>query len=79
MALRLPYDDLSAIRMEYGGDTAVCLREGLCLWLQGEGATWRALVDAVANTSGGNNLALALEIARKHEGMAIIVQFRCIP
>ena len=47
----------------------VCLREGLCLWLRGKGATWRILVDAVANTSGGNNLALALELAEKHKGM----------
>ena len=62
-------NDLSAIRREHGRDTAACLREGLCLWLQSGKATWRVLVDTVANSSGGNDLTLALEIARKHEGM----------
>lgn len=81
LALRLSYDDLSAIRREHGGDTAACLREGLCLWLQSEKATWRALVDTMANSSGGNDLTLALEITRKHGGgMPIFrwIQMLCI-
>ena len=69
LALKRPHDDLSAIKRENSGDTTACLREGLFLWLQGERATWRMLVDAVANSSGGNDLTLALEIAKKHEGM----------
>ena len=70
LALGLSYSDLSAIRSsENGGDTAVYLREGLCLWLRGGKATWRMLVDAVANSTGGNDLTLALDIAKKHEGM----------
>ena len=74
MALRLPYDDLSTIRREHGGNTAACLCEGLILWLQGEGATWRVLIDAVANTSGGNDLTLALKIAKNHEGMQCVLE-----
>ena len=73
MALQLSCDHLSAIAKEHGGDTSACLREGLTLWLHGDydtarhgPPTWRKLVDAVANSSGGNDLTLALEIAQNH-------------
>ena len=74
-ALRCSYDDLSAIKKVHAGDLTTCLREGLALWLEGAYDTkqhgppsWRMLVAAVDNSSGGNNPALALEIAEKHKG-----------
>ena len=75
LALQIPYNDLSAIRRDYGGDTGVCLREGICIWLQGGEATWRILVDAVANSCGGKDAKLAIEIARKHEGMPVNIVY----
>ena len=63
----------------------MCLREGLTLWLQGDydtakhgPPTWRKLVDAVANSSGGNDLTLALEIAQAHKSMLLLLR-ACMP
>ena len=74
LALRVSPDDLSAIDKEHGGDTGTCLRKGLTHWLQGDydtekhgSPTWRMLVAAVDNSSGGNDSALALDIAEKHQ------------
>ena len=67
-------DDLSAIN-EQSNDPGACLREGLTRWLKGdnntEKASWRILVDAVANSSGGNDLTLAMAIAEEHKGMIV--------
>ena len=73
LALRVSDDDLSAIKKEQASDIDACLCKGLSLWLKGGydmekygPPTWRVLVDAVANSSGGNNYALALKIADQY-------------
>ena len=75
LALRISDNDLSAINREQSGDTEACLRKGLSCWLQGDydvgkhgPPSWRMLVDAVANSTGGNDHKLALDIAELHEG-----------
>ena len=68
-------DVLSAIEKEQQGDTSVCLHRGLTHWLKRSydtekhgPPTWRMLVADVDNSSGGNDCALALDIAEKHQG-----------
>ena len=75
LALRISHDDLSAVEEKRHGNVVACLRDGLSLWLQGcynkvkyGPPTWRMLVDAVANSAGGDDHSLALEIAEKHRG-----------
>ena len=75
LALRVSPVDLSAIDEKRHGDPDACLQDGLSLWLQGHYNTdtygppsWRMLVDAVANSAGGDEHALAVEIAEKHKG-----------
>ena len=67
-------DDLSAIK-EQSDDPGACLREGLTRFLKGgnntEKASWRILVDAVTDSSGGNDLALAMAIAEEHKGIIV--------
>ena len=72
--LQVSPDDLSSIE-ERGGDPGTCLHRGLTHWLQGDydtekhgSPTWRMLVAAVDNPSGGNDSALASDIAKKHQG-----------
>ena len=71
LALQVSDDDLSAIKREHR-DIATCLLRGISLWLQRVHSygppTWRVLVDAIANSSGGDNHVLALELADKHQG-----------
>lgn len=66
---------LDTIKKNHPGDIEECLFEGLQQWLQRNyntekhgPPTWRKLVEAVDNSSGGHNHTLALEIAKKHEG-----------
>ena len=75
LALRVSVDELAAIDLNHHGDPSACLRQGLTHWLQGHydvkkygPPTWRLLVDAVANSAGGDDYALAWEIKRCHEG-----------
>ena len=75
LALRISPGDLSAVEEKRHGDVVACLRDGLSLWLQGcydkvkyGPPTWRMLVDAVANSAGGDDHSLALEIAKEHRG-----------
>ena len=80
LILGISADDLSAIRKEQFGDTDACLQDGLTCWLK-EGydiekhgpPTWRRLVDAVANSAGGDDHTLALDIAKKHESKLMLV------
>ena len=62
--------DLSAIDLG-PGETDTKLRKGLGIWLKGIYSygqpTWSVLVNAVANSSGGNNQELALKIADQHK------------
>ena len=65
-----------------------CLRAVLTKWLQQNYNTdrfglpsWKLLVDAVAHRSGGNNPALARQIAANHNGKSVYmynVYFRCV-
>ena len=77
LILGISADDLSAIKKEQSDDS---LREGLTRWLRGDydtkkygRPTWRSLVDAVANSSGGDDHTLALDIAEKHKGKLMLV------
>ena len=80
LILGISADDLSAIWKEQSGDADACLQEGLTCWLK-EGydtdkhhpPSWRWLVDAVANSAGGDNHALALDIAENHKGKLMLV------
>ena len=75
-ALRLMPSDESAINTMYPGNPNDCLRAVLTKWLQ-KGydyqkhgpPTWGMLVKAVADPAGGDNIALAEEIARNHQGI----------
>ena len=80
-ALRLRAAEEDAIASKYPSNPSDCLREVLTKWLQKGyyyqkhgSPTWRMLVEAVAHPAGGNYVALAEEIARKHQG---IVYSRC--
>ena len=71
-ALHLKQGELDAIKRE-SADCAEAMIKIITSWLRknydlerfGE-PTWKALVEAVANPIGGNNNALAMEIARSH-------------
>ena len=78
-SLGISPDVLSAIEKEHGYDTGVCLHRGLTHWLKRNydtkkygPPTWRMLVAAVDNSSGGNDSALALDIAEKHRGKSTV-------
>lgn len=73
--LGLPEDQLSRIKTEYREDPLECLREGIiCLLKENYNTdeygllTWRRLVEAVADTAGGNDHSLARKIAAEHRG-----------
>ena len=75
LALRVSSSNLSTIDEKRRGDPDTCLQDGLSLWLQGHynadthgPPTWRMLVDAVANSAGGDDHTLAVEIAKNHKG-----------
>ena len=80
MILGISDDDLSAIEQKRCDDPGACLREGLTRWLK-EGyntekhgpPTWRRLVDAVANSAGGDDHSLALDIAKEHKSKLMLV------
>lgn len=72
-ALHLKQDDLDTIKRE-NADFAEALTKIISNWLKLNynwqkfvKPTWKALVEAVASPIGGNNTALAMEIARSHE------------
>ena len=79
LILGISCGDLSAIRKDQFGVTDDCLQEGLTCWLKGYDTekygppTWRRLVDAVANSAGGDDHALALDIAGKHKSKLKLV------
>ena len=79
LALQLSHGTLSAIGTKHTSDISTCLREGLTHWLQRDydtkkhgPPTWRMLVDAVYNSCGGDDQALALDIAEKHKGWCLL-------
>ena len=70
---------LDTIKKNHPGDVEECLFEGLQQWVQRKYDTekhgppnWRQLVEAVDNSSGGSNPALALEIAKKYKSWCMI-------
>ena len=74
LALRLDPSALSRVRKNFS-DVEDCLQEVLTQWLQKAYNTtrfgdpsWKLLVEAVAHPAGGNNPALAQQIALKYNG-----------
>ena len=71
-------DDLDTVKRE-NADSAEALTKIISNWLRknynferfGE-PTWKALVEAVASPLGGNNTALAIEIATSHPKSSFI-------
>ena len=77
LALRLRPADLQTIET-HRTDPNSCLTDVLTKWLQQNYNTdrfglpsWKLLVNAVAHCIGGNNPALARQIATKHNGMCV--------
>ena len=72
-ALRIPPAKLSTIKATPGSTPESCLKNTLLEFLKknydtekyGE-PSWRLIVHAVAARAGGNNVELALEIAKNH-------------
>ena len=78
LALRLDPDTLNDIEADCR-DVKSCLREVLAKWLKKSYNTtrygppsWELLVAAVTHPAGGNNRALAEQIAEKHNGKCIV-------
>lgn len=79
-ALKLPMSQEEIIRKGTRGDDCNhCLRMVLSNWLQKSykygrygPPTWRMLIKAVGDPTGGNDCALAETIAKKHLGMYCI-------
>ena len=73
-ALRLKHDSLANIEAGNSSDPLACLASMVTEWLKrnynvgkfGE-PTWQMLVKAVGHPAGGANIALAKNIARRHE------------
>ena len=75
MALRLKPALLNRIQADHPGDVKECLTDALTEWLNKSYNTsrfgppsWKLLVAAVANPAGGNDRALAEQIAHKYNG-----------
>ena len=73
--LGLPGDRISRIDTMHRGDPEKCLRDGIiCLLKENYDIdehgllTWRRLVEAVADTAGGDDHSLARRIAAEHRG-----------
>lgn len=74
--LGLPESRLAQIKAECRDDPQECLQKGIICLLQENfntgkygRLTWRRLVEAVADTAGGNNHTLARKIAAEHKGV----------
>ena len=84
LALRLLPADRGKIAVQYSNPDE-CLEKVLVKWLQKcynyqkfGSPTWKMLVKAVDDPTGGNCSALAETIAKKHPGMYSVVQSACI-
>ena len=73
--LGLPESQLAEIKTECHESPQECLQKGIiCLLRENYNTdnhgllTWRRLVEAVADTAGGNNHTLARRIAAEHRG-----------
>ena len=73
-ALRLKSVALESIQAGSGGNPPACLASMVTEWLKrnynvqrfGE-PTWKRLVEVVGHPAGGANMAVAMDIARKHK------------
>ena len=81
--LRIDSGRLDVIQEDNPRDSNKCLSEMLTCWLKRSYdverfgvPTWRAVVKVVAQPAGGDNYALALRIARKHQGNNVLVVSR---
>ena len=81
LVLGLRPSDQSAIEAAHPGNPHKCLQAVVVKWLlkgynyQRFGSpTWRMLVEAVGDPAGGDNVALAETIAKKHPGMHVHTQ-----
>ena len=79
-ALRLHPDLLKRIMANHS-DVVICLEEALTEWLKKSYDTdrfgppsWKLLVSAVAHPAGGNDRALAEQIAKNHNGKSSHLQ-----
>ena len=78
VALRLDLNGLDNIKAVNCGDPQACLSSMVTEWLKrnysvkkfGE-PTWQWLVDVVGDPAGGGHMALARDIARKHQASGI--------
>ena len=73
LALGMHIDALSRIDSNHR-KVEDCLEDALCEWLSLVSTprgipSWELIVEAVAHDAGGNNKALAQEIARNHNGI----------
>ena len=74
LALRLKPNTLDGIQAKNSGDPSTCLTSMLTEWLKknynvkrfGE-PTWQRLVEAVGDPAGGENMALATDLASRHK------------
>ena len=65
--LGVPVHELETLQKQYGADFDQALNDIIVFWLRGRTSrTWHALARAVDSETGGNNPALALEIAGRH-------------
>jgi len=78
-ALRLRPAVVDTIAATWGGNPRQCLREVIIRWLRKTydvdrhgPPTWRTLVKAVSDKAGGDNPALAEQIAKDHDGIIAI-------
>ena len=82
LAVGLTPDQLHMIEMNHQGNCEDCITEALTLWLMkmnynteifGE-PSWEMLARAVGHPAGGNNPALAQEIARRYFATSVLVE-----
>ena len=73
LQLGILFNKIKTIKLRNNGEPATCLNEVLGEWVNVEYDTkkhghpcWRKLCEATASPAGGNNKALALNIAERH-------------
>ena len=80
IVLGLPPGELQAIQQTCSQNVAQALTQALLTWLrqlynvEKHGApTWQRLVEAVGSPAGGNNHALAMDIASRHCTIGMLI------
>ena len=78
--LGIPPGELDATRKEHSHDVDQAFNEVILKWLRQlynvsrfGPPTWKRLIEAVISPAGGNNYALAKEMALKHPGIYIYI------